>query len=74
MKKFDLLVNKLLENTTAMFGGIANTEYAAGDNRPIEPARIVIGAKYKKGKNQTKTVKVPIQRRPRIETTILRSK
>ena len=74
MKKFDLLVKKILENTTAMFGGVAGVQYAAGDNRPIEPARMVIGAKFKKGKNQTKTTKIPIQRRPKIETTVLSSK
>ena len=74
MKKFNSLVQQILENTTAMFGGIANTQYAAGDNRPFEPARMVIGAKNKRGKNQTKTIKVPIQRRPKIETTVLSRK
>ena len=78
MSKFNKLYKSILETTTtAVFGATPGT-YAPGDNRAFEPARMVIGAKGCKGKckkNAKQQVeKVPIQRRPRVETVFLKGK
>ena len=79
MKNFNNLFKQIIENNTAgsVLGGSAGV-YAAGDNRPIEPARAAIGAKVQKNKNKTKRnqqmVSVPVQRRPKVETIFLKGK
>lgn len=80
MHKFNSLCKKLIESNTSsgVLGGptTARTGYADNDTRPIEPAQIVIGAKKtkKKSKSSQQVVKVPIQRRPAIETVFLKGK
>jgi hypothetical protein len=72
MTKFNTLFRKILEsNTTSMFTSNATDTKVYGgaaDTRPIEPAKIVLGAK------KCKKCKIPIQRRPKIENIILKAK
>lgn len=75
MKKFNAAVKQYLEsNTVGGVMGVAGGVYAAGDNRPIEPARIVLGAKIKKKKNKKEPdqqmISVPVQRRSRAMDNI----
>jgi len=82
MNYFNTLYNQVLaENTSgSVLGGsnTSNAKYADGDNRPITPARIVIGAKMKKKKNKNEPdqqmVEIPLQRRPKVETIFLKGK
>ena len=70
MNKFNKLFCSIIENTSSVLGGPfdGGTQYAPGDLRPIEPAKIVLGAKTKKGKNKTSRRQATlIQRRPAIE-------
>lgn len=78
MSKFNKLYKNILETTTtAVFGGTSDT-YAAGDNRPFEPARMAIGVKTTKSKStksaKQQVKKVPLQRRPQVETIFLNGK
>lgn len=76
MSCFNILFKKLLEtNSTSVLGGTSGEVYGGKeDTRAFEPARMVIGAKFKKGKNKTTTVKVPIQTRNLPETIYLKGK
>lgn len=79
MKNFNNLCKQLIEaNTVGSVLGqpaISGTSYAAGDNRPIEPARIVIGAKaQKKNKKNKSQVMIPVQKRSKVETIFLKGK
>lgn len=80
MKLYNTLVNQLIENNTVstMYGAAAvnNQQHAAGDNRPFEPARVVIGAKFKKKKNKNTSdqVMIPVFKRPRVESIVKVSK
>ena len=70
MNKFNKLFCSIIENTSSILGGPpdGSAQYAPGDMRPIEPAKIVLGAKARKGKNKrTKQQTTLIQRRPAIE-------
>jgi hypothetical protein len=75
MNKFNTLIKRLIESNTnaSVYGAaaVANKQYASGDNRPIEPARAAIGAKFKKRKkNEPSQVMVPVFRRPRVESIV----
>lgn len=81
MQHFNKLFKQLIENNTSagVMGMTApGTVYAAGDNRPIEPAKITIGAKTVKRKNKNEPlqqmVKIPVQKRPKIENVVLKNK
>jgi len=82
MNYFNTLYKQLIEgNTSAGVLGVPSTSgsrYAEGDNRPITPAQIAIGAKIKKKKNKNEPnqqmVEVPLQRRPKVETIFLKGK
>jgi hypothetical protein len=80
MKLYNKLVQQLLEANTvgSVLGApaISNKQYAAGDTRPFEPARITIGAKFKKKskKNEPDQVMIPVFRRPRVESIVKLSK
>ena len=80
MNQFNLLYKTLLENNTigTALGAaaISGATYNGEDNRPIEPAKIVIGAKKVKSKKRNKSNQqfVPIQRRAPIESIYLASK
>jgi hypothetical protein len=75
MIKFNLLVRKLLENNTS--GELLGSgPHAPEDNRPFEPGKMAIGARYKKTKknNKSKQLFIPIHRRTPIESIYLKSK
>ena len=80
MKLYNALVKQLIETNTVatMYGAAAvnNQQHAAGDNRPFEPARAVIGAKFKKKKkkNEPDQVMIPVFKRPRVESIVRFSK
>lgn len=81
MQHFNKLYRELIEDNTSasvMGPAIPGTGYASGDNRPIEPANIAIGAKKVKRKNKNEPlqqmVKIPIQRRTKIENILIKSK
>ena len=64
MDKFNSLYKKIIEsNTSAAVLGGDGQPYAAGDNRPITPANIVLGAKKLKNKKR----KIPVQKRSFVE-------
>lgn len=76
MSLFNKLVANILESNTvgSVLGApaISNKTYAGNDNRPFEPARMAIGAKFKKKKNKNSPsqVLVPVHRRPRVESIV----
>ena len=75
MKKFNTLIKRLIESNTSasVYGGsaVSNKQYAPNDNRPITPARVTIGAKFKKKKkNEPDQVMIPVFRRPRVESIV----
>lgn len=78
ISQFNTLVTKILESNTSLgiFGVTNDTQYADGDTRPIEPANIVLGAKKQKRKNKKEPNQqmIPIQRRPKVETMMVRNK
>ena len=70
MQHFNALFKSLIENNTvAAVLGRDSGSYADGDARPIEPAKIVLGAKVKK-QSKRKAASIPIQRRYKIETIL----
>lgn len=80
MNMYNNLVTKILESNTvgSVMGApaISNKPYADGDNRAFEPARAVIGAKFKKKKkkNEPDQVMIPLFKRPRVESIVRLSK
>lgn len=76
MNIFNKLVNQILETNTVatMYGAaaVSNNQHAPGDNRPIEPARAVLGAKFKKkkNKNEPSQVMIPVHKRTRVESIV----
>ena len=76
MSNFNNLFKQIIETTsTAVLGGKVGDIYGGStDNRAFEPARMVIGAKFKKGKNKTTAVKVPVHKRNLPETVFLKGK
>lgn len=76
MLSFNKLFKQIMETTsTSVLGGEPGKVYGGDtDTRAFEPARMVIGAKFKKGKNKTTAVKVPIHQRKLPETVFLKGK
>lgn len=68
--RFVSYILKIEETTlTNVFGNTG--QYAEYDNRPIDPASIVLGVKNKKNK---KIKPIPIQRRPGMDIRAEKSK
>lgn len=77
MSNFNALYKHFIENNTSA-GVLGQGSYAPNDNRPFEPARMAIGAKFTKKRNKKEPsqqmVKVPVQKRPKIENILIRPK